>query len=80
MAQEKRDIPPEMTLDESQKHPIEPEDQSLFGTQRPRPMGVGRHLLVVLLCFLAALGLAIYYAESPIETKGGTQSPTAPPP
>ena len=78
---DKSKIPPEMTLDESENHPIEPDDQSLFGTRRPRPMGVGRHLLVVLLCFLAALGLAVFYAEAPIE--GGANSaeqPTSPPP
>ena len=64
---DKSKIPPEMTLDEGKNHPIDPDDQSLFGTRRPRPMGVGRHLMVVLLCFLAALGLAVYYAEVPIE-------------
>ena len=70
-----------MTLDESSRHPIEPDDQSLFGTRRPRPLGVGRHLLVVICCFLMALGLAIFYAEG---TPGATQkfqpSPTSQPP
>lgn len=59
-----------MSLDESSRHPIDFEDQSLFGTRRPRPLGVGRHLLVVLCCFLMALGLAIFYAEG---TPGATQ-------
>ena len=60
----RQNIPPEMTLEEGHTHSGGPEDQSLFGTRRPRPASVGRHLLVVLLCFLSALGMAIYYAES----------------
>ena len=64
----RQDIPPEMTLDEGRTHTAGPEDQSLFGTRRPRPASVGRHLLVVLLCFLSALGMAIYYAESAPST------------
>lgn len=68
----KPSVPPEMTLEESDRHVIEPEDQSLFGTRRPRPMSVGRHLLVVLVCFLLALGVAIFYAESAPNPESGT--------
>ena len=62
-----RDIPPELTLEESKTHPIDPEDQSMFGTRRPRPASVGSHLLVVLVCFLMALAMAIYFAETHLD-------------
>jgi hypothetical protein len=41
-----------------------PAERSMFGTRLPRPTGVGRHLLVVLVVSAIALGLAIAFAES----------------
>lgn len=35
----------------------------MFGTRLPRPVGVGRHLLVVILLSLIALGITIAFAE-----------------
>lgn len=42
-------------------------ERSVFGTRLPRPTGVGRHLLVVLLLSLVALGIAILFAERDAE-------------
>lgn len=39
-------------------------ERSLFGTRLPRPTGVGRHLIVVVVLSLAALAVAIGFAES----------------
>jgi hypothetical protein len=39
-------------------------ERSLFGTRLPRPTGVGRHLVVVIVVSAIALGIAIYFAES----------------
>ena len=38
-------------------------ERSVFGTRLPRPVGVGRHLLVVFVLSLVALGVAILFAE-----------------
>ena len=76
----RRNIPPEMTLDEGKTHPVDPEDQSMFGTRRPRPASVGRHLLVVFVCFLMALGMAIYFAETAPTQAQDSDSLTAPQP
>jgi hypothetical protein len=38
-------------------------ERSLFGTRVPRPIGVGRHLVVVLVVSAVALGLAVLFAE-----------------
>lgn len=38
-------------------------ERSVFGTRLPRPVGVGRHLLVVILLSLIALGITIAFAE-----------------
>jgi hypothetical protein len=38
-------------------------EQSMFGTRLPRPTGVGRHLLVVIVIAAVALGIAIVFAE-----------------
>jgi hypothetical protein len=38
-------------------------ERSLFGTRVPRPIGVGRHLVVVLIVSAVALGLAVVFAE-----------------
>jgi hypothetical protein len=38
-------------------------EESLFGTRLPRPTGVGRHLIVVAVVFIAALALAVAFAE-----------------
>ena len=75
-----RDIPPELTLDEGKTHPIDPEDQSMFGTRRPRPASVGSHLLVVLVCFLMALAMAIYFAETAPEPVDETKATSEPQP
>jgi hypothetical protein len=48
-------------------------ERSLFGTRLPRPTGVGRHLVVVIVVSAVALGIAIYFAES------GTPAPSTPP-
>jgi hypothetical protein len=47
-----------------------PAERSMFGTRLPRPTGVGRHLVVVLIVSAIALAIAIYFAES-----GGTPPP-----
>ncbi|HEY1101197.1 MAG TPA: hypothetical protein VGF99_19815 [Myxococcota bacterium] len=39
-------------------------ERSMFGTRLPRPTGVGRHLVVVIVVSAVALGIAIYFAES----------------
>jgi hypothetical protein len=39
-------------------------ERSMFGTRLPRPTGVGRHLVIVLVVSALALGLAVYFAES----------------
>ena len=39
-------------------------ERSMFGTRLPRPTGVGRHLVVVIVVSAIALGIAIYFAES----------------
>ena len=38
-------------------------ERSVFGTRLPRPTGVGRHLFVVIVLSLVALGIAIFFAE-----------------
>jgi hypothetical protein len=38
-------------------------EKSMFGTRLPRPTGVGRHLIIVVVVFGLALGIAIYFAE-----------------
>jgi hypothetical protein len=51
-------------------------ERSVFGTQLPRPIGVGRHLIVVVLLSVLALVFAIVFAES----KGADrQAPVVPP-
>ncbi len=37
--------------------------RSVFGTRLPRPTGVGKHLIVVFILSLVALGIAIGFAE-----------------
>jgi hypothetical protein len=39
-------------------------ERSMFGTRLPRPTGVGRHLVLVIVVSAVALGIAIYFAES----------------
>jgi hypothetical protein len=51
-------------------------ERSMFGTRLPRPTGVGRHLVIVLVVFVVALGLAIAFAES----RGGSEVGDAKPP
>ena len=69
-------IPPEMQeeLHESGDRLVTAE-RSMFGTRLPRPTGVGRHLVVVLVIFVVALGLAIAFAES----RGGSDDAGAKP-
>jgi hypothetical protein len=53
-------------------------ERSMFGTRRPRPTGVGRHLVVVLVVSAIALVLAIVFAErstAPAPPGGATASP-----
>jgi hypothetical protein len=38
-------------------------ERSMFGTRLPRPTGVGRHLIVVILVSAIALGVVIWFAE-----------------
>ena len=38
-------------------------ERSMFGTRLPRPTGVGRHLIVVMLVSGLAIGIAIWFAE-----------------
>ncbi|MCP4500802.1 MAG: hypothetical protein GY822_12645 [Deltaproteobacteria bacterium] len=44
-------------------------ESSMFGTRSPRPEGAGRHLLVVLMVSVLALGVAILFAERDVEPK-----------
>jgi|GEM_PF-896204 len=48
-------------------------ERSMFGTRSPRPEGAGRHLLVVVVVSVVALGVAILFAERDVEAP-----PTAP--
>lgn len=56
--------------DHMQDHLVQAE-RSMFGTRLPRPTGVGRHLVVVIVVSAVALGIAVYFAES------GTSEPVA---
>ena len=51
-------------------------ERSMFGTRLPRPTGVGRHLVLVIVVSAVALGIAIYFAESgaapPAPASGST--------
>lgn len=38
-------------------------ERSMFGTRLPRPTGVGRHLIVVILVSAIALGVVIWFSE-----------------
>jgi hypothetical protein len=49
-------------------------ERSMFGTRLPRPTGVGRHLVVVIIVSVVALALAIVFAE-----RSTSQTPPAPP-
>ena len=53
-------------------------ERSMFGTRLPRPTGVGRHLILVIVVSAVALGIAIYFAESGAPPPATT--PAAPPP
>lgn len=48
-------------------------ERSVFGTRVPRPTGVGRHLVVVVIFALAALGIAIGFAEGGGDDATGTE-------
>jgi hypothetical protein len=52
------------TNDPLQNDQLVPAERSMFGTRLPRPTGVGRHLIVVIIVSAVALGIAIYFAES----------------
>jgi hypothetical protein len=52
-------------------------ERSMFGTRLPRPTGVGRHLVLVIVVSAVALGIAVYFAESgappaPVPASGAT--------
>lgn len=49
-------------------------ERSVFGTRLPRPTGVGRHLLVVILLSMIALGIAILFAERSTEEAGSSKT------
>ncbi len=38
-------------------------ERSVFGTRAPRPTGVGRHLIVVIVLSVIAIGVAVVVAE-----------------
>lgn len=38
-------------------------ERSVFGTRLPRPVGVGRHLLVVFVVVVSALFVAVFFSE-----------------
>jgi hypothetical protein len=50
-------------------------ERSVFGTRLPRPTGVGRHLLVVILLSIVALVIAVVFAE---RDAGDDAEPTEP--
>jgi hypothetical protein len=51
-------------------------ERSVFGTRLPRPTGVGRHLIIVILLSLAALAIAIVFAERDTAEEGDTKPKT----
>ena len=58
------DLPPSPPKERStEKGHASFREASVFRTQMPRPVGVGRHLVVVLISFAIALALAIFFAE-----------------
>jgi hypothetical protein len=52
-------------------------ERSMFGTRLPRPTGVGRHLIVVIIVSAIALGIAIAFAER--STSDTPPAPSATP-
>ena len=47
-------------------------ERSVFGTQLPRPVGVGKHLIVVVILSVLALAIAIIFAQSQeVQSDGG---------
>lgn len=52
-------------------------ERSLFGTRLPRPTGVGRHLVVVIVVSAVALGIAIYFAESGAPAEAVANTPVS---
>ena len=53
-------------------------ERSVFGTRLPRPTGVGRHLIVVLILAMVALVIAIGFAERETSNEPGASAPRAP--
>ena len=56
-------------------------ERSVFGTQLPRPVGVGKHLIVVVLLSVLALAMAIGFAQSQevaAKNDGESSAPSAP--
>lgn len=43
-------------------------ERSVFGTRLPRPVGVGRHLLVVFVVVIGALFVAVFFSERSGQT------------
>ncbi|MCC7108021.1 MAG: hypothetical protein IT382_01925 [Deltaproteobacteria bacterium] len=66
--------PPRLHDSQDQGDQMVTAERSMFGTRLPRPTGVGRHLVIVLVVFAVALGLAIVFAES-----GASDSPQGAP-
>jgi hypothetical protein len=54
-------------------------ERSMFGTRLPRPTGVGRHLVLVIVVSAVALGIAIYFAESGAPPAAAAPTPGAAP-
>jgi hypothetical protein len=42
-------------------------ERSVFGTRLPRPTGVGRHLVIVIVVSAVALAIAIGFAERDVS-------------
>lgn len=50
-------------------------ERSVFGTRLPRPTGVGRHLIIVVVVSVVALFIAIAFAERDVSTTPGAVMP-----
>jgi hypothetical protein len=53
-------------------------ERSMFGTRLPRPTGVGRHLIVVMVVSAIALGIAIWFAERASAPSAPVETPVPP--
>jgi len=55
-------------------------ERSVFGTRLPRPTGVGRHLIIVVVVSMVALAIAIGFAERDVADEKPATTETAPAP